>query len=311
MTARDSLYNDTIIPTKTTEMKKNIIDTSLEMASQWGNATYMEEGLVLTNRISDASIADSPSCQQFILMALCRKGSAHYSINTREQTITVGDLLFISERHIVDNYVASPDFECLSIMVSTNFYHSFVQNVKNVSSLLLFSMNNPVVSLTSDEISVYTNYYEKIREKMTDIQHHYRVDVVKSLLLAMFYDMSNVIWRVEQSSQKTQRRADAIFANFIRLLEQNFRTERRVAWYAQQLNISPKYLSEITKNVSKRTANEWIDNYVMLEIRVLLKNTTKSIKEIADELNFPNQSFLGKYFKEHMNVSPSAYRRDA
>lgn len=279
------------------------------MTHQWGNAIYMEEGLVLTNRISDASVADAPSCQQFILMALCRSGKAQYSIDTREQTISAGDLLFISERHIVDNYKASPDFECLSIMLSTNFYHSFVQNVKNVSSLLLFSMNNPVVSLTPNEITVYTNYYKTIKEKMADTQHHFRVDVVKSLLLAMFYDMSNVIWRMDQNTSKTQSRADALFARFIRLLEQNFRTERRVGWYAQQLNITPKYLSEITKNVSKRTANEWIDDYVMLEIRVLLKNTTKSIKEIADELNFPNQSFLGKYFKEHMSVSPSVYRK--
>ena len=290
-------------------MKQKIIDTSLEMVHHWGNAIYMEEGLVLTNRLSDPTVAGSPSCQQFILMSLCRNGNAQYSIDTREQTISAGDLLFISERHIVDNYKASPEFECLSIMVSTNFYHSFVQNVKNVSSLLLFSMDNPVVSLTPDDIKVYISYYEKIREKMADTQHHFRVDVVKSLMLAMFYDMSNVIWRMEQTTSKTQRRAAATLARFIRLLEQNFRTERRVGWYAQQLGITPKYLSEITKNVSKRTANEWIDDYVMLEIRVLLKNSTKSIKEIADELHFPNQSFLGKYFKEHMSVSPSAYRK--
>ena len=82
-----------------------------------------------------------------------------------------------------------------------------------------------------------------------------------------------------------------------------------MGWYAEQLCITPKYLSEVIKQVSKRTPNEWIDNYVMLEVRVLLKNTTKSIKEITEELNFPNQSFLGKYFKEHMGVSPSEYRK--
>jgi len=82
-----------------------------------------------------------------------------------------------------------------------------------------------------------------------------------------------------------------------------------VSWYAQQLDITPKYLSEMVKQVSKRTPNEWIDNYVTREIRVLLKNTTKSIKDIAVEMNFPNQSFLGKYFKEHAGVSPSAYRK--
>ena len=63
------------------------------------------------------------------------------------------------------------------------------------------------------------------------------------------------------------------------------------------------------KQVSRRTPNDWIDHYVTLEIRVLLKNTNMSIKEIAQELNFPNQSFLGKYFKEHVGISPSAYRK--
>ena len=68
-------------------------------------------------------------------------------------------------------------------------------------------------------------------------------------------------------------------------------------------------MSELIKQVSKRTPNEWIDSYVMLEIRVLLKNTTKSIKEIAEAVNFPNQSFFGKYFKEHMGMSPTEFRR--
>lgn len=289
--------------------KNNIKNTTLEEAKNWGNAEYLEEGLVLTDRIADAPIPREPTSMSFILMALCKHGKAQYSIDTREQTVKPGDLLFISERHIVDNYMASPDFECLCIMVSTEFYHGFIQNVKNVSSLLLFSMNNPVVSLTPREIQVYSNYYQTIREKMSDRGHHYRTNLVKALLLAMFYDMSNVIWRVEQQESKSQTRADVIFANFIRLLEQHFRQERRVSWYAEQLCITPKYLSEIVKQVSKRTPNEWIDNYVILEIRVLLKNSTKSIKEIAEELQFPNQSFLGKYFKEHIGVSPSQYRK--
>jgi AraC-like DNA-binding protein len=63
------------------------------------------------------------------------------------------------------------------------------------------------------------------------------------------------------------------------------------------------------KQVSRRTPNEWIDHYVTLEIRVLLKNSAMSIKEIAQTLHFPNQSFLGKYFKEHVGMSPSKYRR--
>ena len=76
-----------------------------------------------------------------------------------------------------------------------------------------------------------------------------------------------------------------------------------------ELRITAKYLSETVKQVSRRTPNDWIDNYVVMELRVQLKNTTKSIKEIAQEMCFPNQSFLGKYFKEHVGVSPMAYRK--
>ena len=288
---------------------KQIVDTTLEQAREWGDAQYLEDGLVLTDRISSASFPKEPTRLNYILMALCRRGKAQYSIDTRQQEVKPGDLLFISERHIIDNFTASSDFECLCILVSTPFYHGFVQNVRNVSSLLLFSMNNPVVQLTPHEIQVYSNYYRTIREKMSEDTHHYRIEVVKALLLAMFYDMSGVIYRVEQSSSKGHTRADVIFAEFIQLLEQNFRVERRVSWYAKQMGITPKYLSEIIKQISKRTPNEWIDNYVVLEIRVMLKNSSKSIKQITEELNFPNQSFLGKYFKEHVGVSPSEYRK--
>ena len=290
-------------------VNNRITDATLEEAKQWGNAEYMTDGLILTDCISAAPVLQSSTRFNFILMAMCKKGKAQYSIDTRQQVVKPGDLMFVSERHVIDNYEASPDFECLCIMLTTEYYHGFVQDVKNVSSLLLFSMNNPVVPLTSKEIQVFTNYFETIRKKMADRSHQYRTPLVQALLLAMFYDMSNVIYRVERMTNRKQTRAEAIFANFIHLLEQNFRTQRRVSWYADQLCITPKYLSEIIKKISLRTPNEWIDSYVILEARVLLKNTTKSIKEITDELNFPNQSFLGKYFKEHVGVSPSEYRK--
>lgn len=293
-----------------TMVKNKIVDTFLKEAMTWEDSVSLGEGLVLTDRLSDSFFSRVPKRMNYILMALCQEGEAHYAIDTREQTVMPGDLLFVSEKHIVDHYELSPDFKCLCIMLSTEFYHSFVLNVKNVSSLLLFSVNNPVVPLTVREAQTFNNYYHFIREKIADEDHHYRIQLVKALLLAMFFDMSGVIWRVEQKAMKSQSRANAIFAQFIHLLENNFRTERRVTWYSAELGISPKYLSEVVKLVSMRTPNEWIDHYVVLELRVLLKNSTKSIKEISEELGFPNQSFLGKYFKVHVGISPSAFRRN-
>jgi AraC-like DNA-binding protein len=99
-----------------------------------------------------------------------------------------------------------------------------------------------------------------------------------------------------------------VFFEFIETIEKNFRTERRVGWYADQLCVTNKYLTEAVKSVSNRTPNEWINSYTTLEIKVLLKNSAMSVKEIADLLNFPNQSFLGKYFKEKTGISPTTYR---
>ena len=144
---------------------------------------------------------------------------------------------------------------------------------------------------------------------MGEVDNRFRRDIVRTLILAMFYDLSNVIVRVQQGESRRQSRADVIFTRFIHLVEQHFRHERRVGWYAEQLCITPKYLSETVKVVSGRTPNEWVDSYVILELRVMLKTTTKSIKEIAEEMNFPNQSFLGKFFREHVGVSPTVYRR--
>ncbi|MBR1394985.1 MAG: AraC family transcriptional regulator [Prevotella sp.] len=289
-------------------LEKRIVDIYLEEAQRAAGSVSLKEGLVLTDSIVASSNVHSPQRINYILMALCQSGEACYTIDTRQQTVKQGDLLFVSERHIVDGYQSSPDFKCQCIMVSTEFYHSFVLNVRNVSSLLLFSTKNPVVSLTEDEIKTYSDYFRHIREKMT-ADHPYRTQVVKALLLAMFYDMSGVIWRVERQEKSGQSRANVIFANFIRLLEEHFRSERRVGWYAGQLGISPKYLAEVVKLISKRTPNDWIDDYVVLELRVLLRNSSKTIKEITEMLHFPNQSFLGKYFKEHVGMSPSEYRR--
>ena len=289
-------------------MRTSTRNICLDEASKWGNAEYMVDGLILTDSIAHSLMLQGPVRMNFIVMGLCKRGEASYAVDTCKQQVKAGDLMFISEGHILEVNETSSDYEALYILVSTEFYHSFVMNVKNVSSLLLFSRNNPVVPLTEHEVQVYTNYYLAIRRKMADADHHYRTNLVKALLLAMFYDMSNVIWRVGHIDSSTRKRADALFSQFIGLLEENFRKERRVSWYAEQLKITPKYLSELVKQVSKRTPNDWIDSYVLLEIRVLLKNSTKSIKEIADDLNFPNQSFFGKYFKEHMGMSPSEYR---
>lgn len=98
------------------------------------------------------------------------------------------------------------------------------------------------------------------------------------------------------------------FENFMRLLEENYKTQHSIKFYADRMSLTPKYLSLMIKKVSGKLATEWIDEYVVLEAKNLIKYSSLSIQEIAYALNFTNQSFFGKYFKRHTGLSPKAYR---
>ena len=234
-------------------VNSNIKETDINRAKNWSGAVYLEDDLVLTERINEVPVPTEPLNMNFIIIGLCTKGEVMYQLDTIKQVIKPGDLF-------------------------------------------LFSRLHPVMSLEEEEIQTFKEYFQVIKEKIGDKRNHFQKDLIKSLLLAMFYDLSNIIYRV-QNDVKPKSRKEIIF------------TRRRVSWYAKELDITPKYLSESVKTVSHRTPNEWIDYYITLELRVQLKNSIKNIKEIAEELHFPNQSFLGKFFREHVGMSPSKYRK--
>lgn len=289
---------------------RRIVDFSMRLTQlDHKGSDFIDGDVLLSDRLNKASMPTSPRRITFILVALCTQGECTLTVDTQKMTIRKNDVVIISDRHIVDNFQSSADADGLVMVLSVNFFYEVVSNVSDVSTLFCFSRQHPVVALNDSEVELFRSYFFMLKDKVGATENRFRRDIVRTLILAMFYDLSNVIVRVQETESKRQTRADAIFTQFIRMVETNFRRERRVGWYAEQLGITPKYLSETVKNVSRRTPNEWIDRYVTLEIRVLLKTSTKSIREIAEELHFPNQSFLGKFFREHVGVSPSTYRK--
>ena len=288
----------------------NIKSSELQNTKSWGNAKYIEDDIIIVDDISTALIPKDPRRMNFLILALCTEGEATYTLDTQEMRIQKNDVLLILDRHVVSNFTASKDLKALCIIISVKFFFESIRNVGDVSSLLLLSRNFPVIKLAQEETETFQSYFYLLKTKAADKQNKYRRKLVSTLILAMFYDLSNVVQRMLNTDSMRQTRAEIIFTKFIKLLEGNFKQERRVGWYAEQLCITPKYLSETIKNVSRRTPNEWIDNYVTIEMRIQLRNSTKSIKEIAEEMNFANQSFLGKYFKEHVGISPSEYRKN-
>ena len=290
------------------KQKTLILDSDLSKAQAWEGSVSLDNDLMLSDCINKAPMTKDPRKMTFILIGLCTKGQLRYRIDGKEQVINEGDILIVSEHQVIDGYKLSPTMEGLCIMMSVNFFHEIIKSVHDVSSLFVFARTQPVLKLEQRECDAFKEFFYVIKKKITDTNNFFRKDLIRTLLLAMFYDVGNIIYRVRNFGE-VQVPSEKLFTRFLRLVQTNCKRERRVSWYAQQLCISPKYLSLVVKRISGRTALEWIENYVTMELRVALKNSTRSIKEIAEDMNFPNQSFLGKYFKEHVGMTPSEYRK--
>lgn len=271
--------------------------------------SHIDNDLLLIDEIAALKLPSEPVRMGCILVALCLKGRASYTVDTVNYNVEPGDVLVIGAGQATYGCQISKDCSGIGLMISESFFEETIKGVHEMSSLFLFARTHPVCRLQQDEVEAILRYYSIMKQKTEEKSHHFLRETVQSLFTTMVYDLGNAIYRFVNSSDLRHTRSEKIFTDFIKLVEQNFRTERRVQWYGRQLCISPKYLLEAVKTASRRTPNEWIDNYVTLELRVQLRNSSKSIKEIAQEMNFSNQSFLGKYFKEHVGMSPSQYRK--
>lgn len=284
-------------------------DITMEHVLRLFDGPCVDKDMVILDDIITQAMTKDPRRMQCLLVGMCLEGEASIYIDSMKRCVKPGDIVIIGRERVVSDGVKSHDCKGIGILISYDFFKETVKSVHALASLFLFARNHPVFHMEPTRAQFIRDTYDRLRLKVTQTCHHYRRDIVQSLFLTMIYELSDAIWQMRADDDPCRTRAEKIFTDFIELLERNFVTERRVGWYSQQLCISPKYLSETIKSVSHYTPNEWIDNYVTMELRMRLRNTTKSIKEIAHEMNFSNQSFLGKYFKEHTGQSPSEFRR--
>lgn len=275
------------------------------------NISYIGDDFVLFDNIDDFNIPAEPVRMQCLFVALCTDGTAQYTVDAHKRNVVRGDVIIVNDGQVVADYKTDGHCQGIAIMMSRNFFRDIMGDVHELSSLFLFSRRHPVFHLNELQAKTLLDYLMLIRQKLMDTAHHFRRELVTSLLMALIYDMSNVIYLSQQTESVATSHVEHLFAQFISLVEANCKRERRVSWYAKSLGITPKYLAEITKAVSQRTPNDWIDRYVLTSICVLLKNTALPIKAITQEMNFPNQSFFGKYFKHRVGISPNRYRKNS
>lgn len=270
---------------------------------------HIDNDLVLAD-ITELPLPNDSRHMECTLVGICLSGSASYTLGTVTHRVKTNDVLIVGHDQVLGDITTSSDFRAEALVISKEFLNYTVKDVSEINGLFLFSHNHPVFRLTSSETAMFMDYYAMIKQKVDDTNHVFRRQVVGTLLASMVYDLCNSARRVANTFEiRYSLKSQGVFENYIRLVETHFRHERRVSWYSDQLGVSSKTLLEVVKRVSSRTPNDWLDIYTIRELQVLLRNSTKSIKQISEELHFGTQSSMGKFFKEHVGTTPTAYRK--
>ena len=244
------------------------------------------------------------------------EGRAQLEYDGHVVQLQKNDLFLYMVHSTAANFMASSDFNCRQIwfgraeLFNIDIYKQI--SVADMSNLKL----NPVVHLNGDDIKLCDTYFQLLRDRMKFSTSVLTPDIVRMLFGTIVLEILSIMRRnSEQVAEEVQHEdinsslhKKRIIDNFIKLVEESDGRIRRVDDFASQLNVTPKYLSTILKEVMNRRPSTYIQLYTLKAIKRRLRFTDMTMQEIANDLNFPNPSFFGKYCKEHLGMTPLEYR---
>lgn len=239
------------------------------------------------------------------------EGETSVSLNLHEHRLKKDSMFIFTPKNILqvnsDEY-----FKADVIAVSTDFMRRINIDTKNMIPLFLQFAAKPSLTISSEESRSLRGFISQVERETRGPETHFSFDIISGLIAATVYKIGDIMYNYlsehPEMRNPSHNRAEEYFKQFTQLLGDHYRNERSVGFYARQLCITPKYLTTLIKRISGQSVSEWIDNYVILEAKTLLKFSDMSIQEIAYYLNFPNQSFFGSYFKRNTGMSPSQYK---
>lgn len=245
----------------------------------------------------------------FIAYVMVLEGKLSVELNTVPYQLERNSSLFIDRKVVIDNIQRTENFRCLICAMSTDMGFAFFN--KSLLQSIMHIMANPVIRLEQDEVDLMLKYYELLVFKMEHQDMNFGRETVRDIIRCFAYDLlSNINRHLNQDcGDEMLRQGDRIFRRFMLLLADNTNVNRSVQSYADELCVSPKYLTSVCRRHSESTASELIAMAVISRIKQLLLYSDLSIKEVASEMGFNNLSFFGKYVKKHLGLSPNHYRQ--
>lgn len=252
-----------------------------------------------------------PFLMNYVGLIVCEKGYFCFDVDKKKFTARAGETVFLSEGNSFSIGELSDDL-CVSIL----FYH--IDPIREILGSSIVAMYlyttltpEPCYVWTSGEESDLARYIALLGRHRKSAQNPFDNHECKLLLLALTYRLCSIYSRRIIEEKNVAGHKIDTFIKLIRLIEKYYMQERGVAFYADKLCLSPKYLSALSKSVCGYTVQELVFRAIIRKSIFWLKNTNKSVQEISDDLNFPNASFFGTFFKKQTGLAPSYYRISA
>ena len=252
-----------------------------------------------------------PFLMNYVGLIVCEKGYFCFDVEKKKFTDRAGETVFLSEGNNCSIGELSDD-----LRVSILFYH--IDPIREILGSSIVAMYlyttltpEPCYVWTSGEESDLARYIALLGRHRKSAQNPFDNHECKLLLLALTYRLCSIYSRRIIEEKNVAGHKIDTFIKLIRLIEKYYMQERGVAFYADKLCLSPKYLSVLSKSVCGYTVQELVFRAIIRKSIFWLKNTNKSVQEISDDLNFPNASFFGTFFKKQTGLAPSYYRISA
>lgn len=245
----------------------------------------------------------------FIAYVMVTEGRLTLDMNGATYHLDRNSSLFVDRKMVIENIKHTERFSCLICAMSTDLGFAFFN--KSLLQSIMHIMANPVIQMEQAEIDLMMKYYELLVFKMDHPEMNFGRETVRDIIRCFAYDLlSNINKHIDNDNDGDMlRQSDRIYRRFMLLLAEKSNVDRSVKSYADELCVSPKYLSSVCRRHSDSTASELIALSVVGRIKQLLLYSDLSIKEVAAEMGFDNLSFFGKYVKKHLGLSPNHYRQ--
>ena len=248
---------------------------------------------------------------QAAALLLVRCGSVDVELDLKHYKLEAGSLFVVFPEQVVRAKNVSENFDPMCIACSKNMIDELIIRFDDTTRLILKIRENPLLQLNKFEFGQMRDSFEFLKKKFeTTNMNSCRLQILKNHLIGLLYECIGM--RSDPATADVVKsRGQVLFSQFIDLVVEHHREQHSVKFYADELGITPKYLSAVAEEQTGKNAKRWIDEHIALDAKVLLRSSSRDIQKVSKILNFPDVSFFGKFFKRLVGVSPKAYRKTA